>query len=269
VDIPHTLRRWMGRSPATRPLSETEHARAVSRLRETYGVQLVERDPKGNARPWRAEEIALLEETLRLLGPTFYGPFLRGEPLHLWIDRAPGGGGYGNHWLRIGDPKGDLSVLYRVFLHEGTHASNEYRGWPYERHFCTLPGLDWRKENGQWVHPRQQGKPPAPGDWETLPVTSRDVSVAPGEDLAEAVRYYVHSVRGERAWLWPLDLSQPPLYLWDTSPTRFIYVRDYFLALPADHPWYKRLDPTTEARVGAVLASAAPNALQSDARQMG
>ena len=156
-------------------------------------------------------------------------------------------------------------MLYRIFLHEGTHASNEYRGWPYERHFCTLPGLDWRKEGGQWVHPRQQGRPPESGEWETLPVTSRDVSVAPGEDLAETVRYYVHSVRGERAWLWPLDLSQPPLYLWDTSPTRFIYVRDYFLALPRDHPWYKRLDEATEARVGAILARAASDALQSGA----
>ena len=268
MDILETLRRWLWPQNAAAPLSANEHARAVEHLRATYGVHLVERDPKGNARPWRAEEIALLDETLHLLGPTFYGPFLR-RPLHVWIDRTPGGGGYGNDWLRIGEPGHDLSVLYRVFLHEGTHASNEYRGWPYERHFCTLPGLDWRKESGTWRHPRQQGRSFEPGEWETLPVTTRDVSTAPGEDLAEAVRYYVHSVRGERAWLWPLDLSQPPLYLWDTSPTRFIYVRDHFLALPPDHPWYKRLDEATEARVSAVLARAGADALQSGAQQAG
>ncbi len=269
MDILHTLRRWFKTQHTDAPSDTAEHTRAVEHLRAAYGVQLVERDPKGNARPWRAEELALLDETLRLLGPTFYGPFLRGEPLHIWIDRAPGGGGYGNHWLRIGEPGGDLSVLYRVFLHEGTHASNEYRGWPYERQFCTLPGLDWRKVGDTWAHPRQQGRPPEAGQWETLPVTSRDVSTAPGEDLAEAVRYYVHSVRGERVWLWPLDLSQPPLYLWNTSPTRFIYVRDYFLALPPDHPWYKRLDDATETHIGAILAQANTNALQSDPQQTG
>ncbi len=129
--------------------------------------------------------------------------------------------------------------------------------------------MDWRKEGGTWRHPRQQGQPPEAGEWETLPVTTRDVSTATGEDLAEAVRYYVHSVRGERAWLWPLELSQPPLYLWETSPTRFIYVRDYFLALPKEHPWYKRLDDATETRVGAVLARAGTDALQSDAQQTG
>lgn len=85
-----------------------------------------------------------------------------------------------------------------------------------------------------------------PGNWETLPVDSRDVSTAPGEDLAETVRYFVHSVKNERAYLWPLDLSRPATYLWDTSPTRFVFVRDVFLQLPSDHPWYKRLSPAIE-----------------------
>jgi hypothetical protein len=69
------------------------------------------------------------------------------------------------------------------------------------------------------------------------------------------VRYFVHSVRDERAWLWPLDQSKPALYLWDTSPTRFIFVRDYFLALPEGHPWYKRLSPEVEKRVALALRS--------------
>lgn len=230
----------------------SDHQNAVQTLSNSYGVRLVESDPKGNARPWRESELALLIDTLHHLGPTFYKPFLS-RPIHLWIDRNPGGGGFGNDWLRIGNPGQDQSILYRIFLHEGTHASNEYRGWPYENEFCTRPGLDWQKTGDQWTHPRQQGAPPQPGDWETLPVDSRDVSTAPGEDLAEMVRYYVHSVRNERAWLWPLDLSQPPVYLWDTSPTRFVYVRDYFLALPESHPWYKRLSPADEARAAANL----------------
>jgi hypothetical protein len=229
--------------------------RLVEQLRGQYGIQIVEHDPKGNARPWQTDELSLLLDTLNLLGPAFYSPFAAHQ-LHLWIDRNPGGGSFGNDWLRIGEPGSDRSILYRIFLHEGTHASNEYRGWPYENQFCTRPGLDWRRSGTEWTHPRQQGRTPIPGHWETLPVDSRDVSTAPGEDLAEMVRYYVHSVRDERAWLWPLDLSQPPLYLWDTSPTRFIYVRDYFLMLPEHHPWYKRLDPAQEAQAAANLGGA-------------
>ena len=236
------------------PDDRDQHARAVQTLAGTYGVLAVEQDPKGNARPWSQAELELIIDTLRLLGPVFYSPFLR-EPLHLWIDRHPGGGGYGNHWLRIGEPGHDLSILYRILIHEATHASNEYRGWPYENEFYTRPGLDWHRVGEQWVHPRQQGQPPQPGQWETLPVDSRDVSTAPGEDLAEMVRYYVHSVRDERAWLWPLDLSKPPLYLWDTSPTRFVFVRDVFLRLPADHPWYKALPPSVEQQAARNLSA--------------
>jgi len=234
------------------PETDQEHAQTIATLLSTYGIRLVERDPKGNARPWRSQELSLLVEIIHLLGPAFYQPFLR-HPIHLWIDRNPGGGSFGHSWLRIGEPGGDLSILYRIFLHEATHACNEYRGWPYENEFCTRPGLDWRKVGGRWVHPRQQGKPYQPGHWETLPVDSRDVSTAPGEDLAEMVRYYVHSVRHERAWLWPLDPARPPTYLWDTSPTRFVYVRDYFLALPQNHPWYKPLSAADEARAAANL----------------
>lgn len=251
----HSLRDLLEQltAPANEPTFDENHTHAVNTLHDHYGIKLIERDPKGNARPWRMDEIAMLTETLRLLGPTFYGPFSR-QPIHTWIDRNPGSGHYGNHWLRIGEPEDDISILYRIFLHEGTHASNEYRGWPYENDFCTRPGLDWRRNaNGDWVHPRQQGREPDPGEWETLPVNARDVSTAPGEDLAEMVRYFVHSVRNERAWLWPLDLRQPPIYLWDTSPTRFIYVRDHFLALPEGHSWYKRLDPATERSVTANL----------------
>lgn len=237
------------------PAPAEEHTRAIVALHEQYGIKIVETDPKGNARLWRTDELAMLAETLRLLGPTFYGPFDQ-HTVHVWIDRNPGSGHFGNHWLRIGEPGHDLSVLYRIFLHEGTHASNEYRGWPYENSFCTCPGLDWRREGDQWVHPRQQGREPEPGEWETLPVTAQDVSTAPGEDLAEMVRYYVHSVRNERAWLWPLDLSQPPIYLWDTSPTRFVFVRDHFLALTEEHPWYKRLDRASERKAAANLAQA-------------
>jgi hypothetical protein len=67
------------------------------------------------------------------------------------------------------------------------------------------------------------------------------------------VRYYVHSVRQERAWLWPLDLAKPPVYLWDTSPTRFVYVRDYFLELRPDHAWYRWLSPEAEEQAAAHL----------------
>ena len=230
-----------------------DHVRAVQALLGTHGIRLIETDPKGNARAWRRAEIDMLTETLHLLGPVFYEPF-RHDPIHLWIDRNPGGGSFGNGWLRIGEPSDDLSILYRIFLHEGTHASNEFRNWPYESEFCTRPGLDWQKAGDEWIHPRQQGKPFQPGEWETLPVDSRDVSTAPGEDLAEMVRYYVHSVRNERAWLWPLDRNRPAIYLWDTSPTRFVYVRDHFLQLPEDHPWYKRLSPEQESRAAANLA---------------
>ncbi|NDJ74782.1 MAG: hypothetical protein GYB65_00870 [Chloroflexi bacterium] len=231
-----------------------DHQRTVQSLYADFGIHIVERDEKGSARPWNQHELELISDTARLLGREFYQPFLQ-HPLHLWIDQHPGGGGFGNGWLRIGEPGRDLSVLYRVFLHEATHASNEYRGWPYENEYCTCPGLDWRREGDTWVHPRQQGRPPEPGEWETLPVDARDVSVAPGEDLAEMVRYYVHSVRNERAWLWPLEKSQPPLYLWDTSPTRFVFVRDHFLKLPGDHAWYKGLPADVEARAAANLAS--------------
>ncbi len=232
--------------------SESHNARA-SNLLSAYGIRLVEKDSHKNARPWHDDEIALLDETLYLLGSTFYGPFLT-KPLNVWIDRLPGGGSYGHQWLQLGEPGHDLSILYRIFLHEATHASNEYRGWPYETKYCMRPGLDWRREGNRWIHPRQQGSPPEPGNWETLPVQTRDVSTAPGEDLAETVRYFVHSVRNERAWLWPLDLSEPPLYLWDTSPTRFIFVRDCFLRLPPDHIWYRRLADEVEARVASWLA---------------
>jgi hypothetical protein len=243
-----SLHDWAARltsSPDAEP--SPEHTQTVKTLLNTYGIHVVETDPKGNARPWQRDELEMLTTTLHLLGAAFYQPFLT-APIQLWIDRHPGGGSYGDHWLRIGEPGRDVSILYRIFLHEGTHASNEYRGWPYENEFCARPGLNWRKVGSEWVHPRQQGKPLQPGNWETLPVDSRDVSTAPGEDLAETVRYFVHSVKNERAWLWPLDLSKPPLYLWDTSPTRFVYVRDHFLALAADHPWYKRLPPDVEAR---------------------
>lgn len=251
-----SLLRWLWTQlfGGDRPGAEPGHDAAVARLEAAFGVRVVESDAKGNARPLRMAELSALLETLELLGPRFYGPF-RDDPLHLWVDRSPGGGGYGNKWLRIGEPGSDETVLYRVFLHEGTHACNEYRGWPYESKWCTLPGLDWRKDGGgNWVHPRQQGRPPEPGAWETLPVTTQDVSTAPGEDLAETVRYFVHSVKDERAFLWPLDLSQPPLYLWDTSPTRFVLVRDHFLALPEGHPWRRPLEPGQEARAAANLA---------------
>jgi hypothetical protein len=228
------------------------HAQAVQRLADFYGIHLIESDPKGTVRPWRQEELNLLIETIHLLGPAFFASF-KDNQLQMWIDRNPGGGHFGNGSLRIGEPGNDLSILYRVLLHEGTHASNEFRGWPYESAFCTKPGLDWRKDGDNWVHPRQQGKTPQPGDWETLPVDTHDVSVAPGEDLAEMVRYYVHSVKDERAWLWPLDQSKPATYLWDTSPTRFVYIRDHFLQLPTDHPWYKQLSPVQEARAAANL----------------
>lgn len=232
----------------TAPDAETSdpvHAQAVQRLRDIYGIKIIESDPKGGVRPWRQDELNIVLETIHLLGPTFYAPFKQ-KPISIWIDRQPDGGHFGNGSLRIGEPNDDVSILYRVLLHEGTHASNEYRGWPYENEFCTKPGLDWHKDGEIWVHPRQQGKPPQPGEWETLPVDTNDVSVAPGEDLAEMVRYYVHSVKKERAWLWPLDQTKPARNLWDSSPTRFVYVRDHFLQLPEDHPWYHRLSPEQE-----------------------
>lgn len=237
------------------PGNEPGRDDAIARLAEQFGVRVVERDLARNARPLRLDELTVLLETLEGLGPRFWEPF-RADPLHLWVDRNPGGGGYANKWLRVGEPGRDVSILYRIFIHEGTHASNEYRGWPYETTWCTLPGLDWRKDAaGNWVHPRQQGRPPEPGAWETLPVSAQDVSTAPGEDLAEMVRYYVHSVKGERAFLWPLDLAQPPIYLWDSSPTRFVLVRDHFLGLPDGHPWHRRLAPEQEARAASNLGA--------------
>jgi hypothetical protein len=243
---------WQRPPPVADSVRPAERGALVDHLHSTYGIKLIESDPKGNARPLSTAELLTLRQTLDLLGETWSAPF-REKPIHFWIDRTPGGGHYGNQWLRIGEPHNDLSVLYRIFIHEGTHASNEYRGWLYENAWCFKNGLDWRKEGDEWTHPRQQGKPLHSGDWETLPVDSRDVSTAPGEDLAEMVRYYVHSVREERAYLWPLDLSKPPTYLWETSPTRFVFVRDVFLRLPEDSPLYKRLSPALERRAAANL----------------
>lgn len=234
------------------PGTVTARATLVNILLSKYGLRLIETDPKGNARPLTDAELQTVQATAEALGPAWYGPF-RTKPISLWVDRNPGGGHYGNGWLRIGDPKGDVSILYRILIHEGTHATNEYQGWPYELVWCTKPGLDWRKQGETWVHPRQQAKPKLPGEWESLPVDSRDVSTAPAEDLAEMVRYYVHSVRGERAYLWPLDQSKPPIYLWETSPTRFVYVRDVFLRLSPTHPLYKQLPPDLEARAARNL----------------
>ncbi|MHB8627910.1 MAG: hypothetical protein ACYDBJ_10850 [Aggregatilineales bacterium] len=228
-------------------LPASAHTQLLAEMRDTFGLNVIETDPKGNARPLTDAELSTLHATAQALGETWYGLFRR-QPIQLWIDRNPGGGGYANGWLRIGDQGGDVSAIYRIFIHEGTHASNEYRGWPYELQWCSKPGLDWRKVGDTWTHPRQQGAAMQPGNWETLPVDSRDVSTAPGEDLAETVRYFVHSVKNERAYLWPLDQSRPPTYLWDTSPTRFVFVRDVFLQLPSGHPWYKRLSPEIEQR---------------------
>jgi hypothetical protein len=225
-----------------------------SQLASRYGIKLIEQDPKGNARQLTLGETATMVNTIKDLGPEWYGPFLR-SPINLWVDRNPGGGGYGNGWLRIGDTKGDVTALYRILIHEGTHASNEYRNWLYENHWCFKPGFDWRKEGETWHHPRQQGAKMESGNWETLPVDSRDVSTSPGEDLAESVRYYVHSVKNERQFLWPLDKSKPPLYLWTTSPTRFVFVRDIFLKLPPTHPWYKMLTPAQEQLAAENMAA--------------
>ena len=225
----------------------SNHAQLLVEMRDSFGLNVIETDPKGNARPLTDAELSILHATAQALGESWYGSFRR-QPIQLWIDRNPGGGGYGNGWLRIGDQGGDVSAIYRIFIHEGTHASNEYRGWPYESQWCSKPGLDWRKVGDTWTHPRQQGTAMQPGNWETLPVDSWDVSTAPGEDLAETVRYFVHSVKNERAYLWPLDQSRPATYLWDTSPTRFVFVRDVFLQLPPDHPWYKRLPSAIEQR---------------------
>jgi hypothetical protein len=227
-------------------IPSVERARTISTLSEIYGIQIIERESQGRARPPTDAELSTILTTVRDLGPEWYGPF-RNRPLRLWIDQQPGGGSYGDGSLRIGDPGGDLSLLYRILMHEGTHASNEYRHWPYENEWCTKPGFDWKKVgDNQWTHPRQQGTAMQPGDWETLPVDARDVSTSPGEDLAEMVRYFVHSVKDERAYLWPLDLSKPATYLWTTSPTRFVFVRDIFLKLPPTHPWFKQLTEDQE-----------------------
>ncbi len=242
--------------PATPAIDDRDIDRAgtISMLSASYGICLVEHDPKGNARPANSAELLTILSTVHDLGPAWYGPFLE-NPVHLWIDRTPGGGSFGNGWLRIGDPQDDLSVLYRILIHEGTHASNEYRNWVFENEWCMKPGLDWRLEGKTWVHPRQQGGKLQPGDWETLPVDSRDVSTAPGEDLAEMVRYYVHSVKNERTCLWPLDLSKPATFLWATSPTRFVFVRDVFLKLAVSHTWYRQLSPQQEQLAAENLAS--------------
>ncbi len=231
-----------------------DRTKATVTLLQSYGIEIVDQVSQGMARPPTDAELTVLTNTTRDLGMEWYEAF-RNKPIKLWIDRAKGGGEYGNGWLRIGDSHGDVSLVYRTFIHEGTHASNEYRGWLYENHWCTKPGFDWLLTGDRWVHPRQQGSAMQSGDWETLPVDSRDVSTAPGEDLAEMVRYFVHSVKDERAYLWPLDLSKPPVYLWETSPTRFVFVRDVFLKLSPGHPWYKRLSPEQEQLAASHLAS--------------
>jgi hypothetical protein len=238
--------------------ASVERAATISALAELYSIEIIERESQGKARPPTDAELTTILTTVRDLGQAWYGPF-RNRRLRIWIDQQPGGGSYGNGFLRIGDPGGDLSLLYRILMHEGTHASNEYRDWPYENEWCTKPGFDWKKVgDSQWVHPRQQGTQMQAGDWETLPVDARDVSVSPAEDLAEMVRYFVHSVKEERAYLWPLDLSQPPTYLWTTSPTRFVFVRDIFLELPPTHAWYRRLPPEQEQLALSNLSAPAP-----------
>lgn len=247
ADFLRALFQSLWQTPAGNPAENLNRAQIVDQLFQECGLRLIESDPKGNARPLTMAEIKILRETTLSLGPVWYAPF-RSNPLNLWVDRNPGGGHYGNHWLRIGDPGKDPTALYRIFIHEGTHASNEYRQWMYEQEWCTKPGLDWKRLGEAWMHPRQQGTAMQAGNWETLPVDSRDVSVAPGEDLAEMVRYFVHSVKNERGFLWPLDQNKPPTMLWDTSPTRFVFVRDVFLRLSTDHPWYKTLAPDQEMR---------------------
>jgi hypothetical protein len=223
-----------------------DRARTLATLAETYGLQVVDHDAQGNARPPTESELSTLQATVRDMGLEWYGPF-RNRPLRIWLDPGHGGGGYSGGTLRIGDTRGDVSLLYRILIHEGTHASNEYRGWPYENEWCFKPGFDWQKVgDNKWTHPRQQGTAMQQGDWETLPVDSRDVSTSPAEDLAEMVRYFVHSVKNERAYLWPLDQSKPATYLWASSPTRYVFVRDIFLRLSPNHPWYKRLSPEQE-----------------------
>jgi hypothetical protein len=218
---------------------------ALNIIGNSFGFHVIESDPKGNSRPLDDAELAVLYGTLQKLGESWYGGF-RSKPINFWIDKNPGGGGYNDGWIRIGEPGGDPSILYRILLHEGTHASNEYRGWMYENEWCQRPGLDWRKNGETWTHPRIQDGQHESGEWESLPTDTRDVSIHPAEDLAEMVRYYVHSVRAERAYLWPLDLEKPAVYLWDTSPTRHVFVRDVFLKLPSDHAWYKPLHPVLE-----------------------
>jgi hypothetical protein len=227
---------------------------ALGLLAQKFGFKVIESDPKGNSRPLKPDELAVLYDTVAALGPMWYGGFLA-RPINFWIDKNPGGGGYNDGWIRIGEPGDDPSILYRILIHEGTHATNEYRKWMYETEWCTRPGLDWRKVGDGWQHPRIQGDPAQQrsGEWETLPTSTRDVSINPGEDLAETVRYFVHSVKAERAYLWPLDLSKPAIYLWDSSPTRYVFVRDVFLKLTPDHPWYKTLHPTLERYAKANL----------------
>lgn len=228
------------------------HAAALSALASSFGLTVIESDPKGNSRPLRSDELAVLYDTVEKLGPSWYGDF-RARPINFWIDRNPGGGGYNDGWIRIGEPGNDPSILYRILIHEGTHAANEFRKWMYETEWCQRPGLDWRKVGEVWQHPRKQDAPMQPGEWESLPTATRDVSINPGEDLAEMVRYFVHSVKAERAYLWPLDTSKPADYLWDTSPTRFVFVRDVFLKLSPDHVWYKTLHPLLERHAKANL----------------
>ena len=68
-----SLSNWIGRLLGlAEPESSGEHSRAVDVLKSTYGLRLIETDPKGNARPWRSSELSMLQETLRLLGPAFY-----------------------------------------------------------------------------------------------------------------------------------------------------------------------------------------------------
>src|SRR5512140_1664144 len=97
---------------AIKPLAMS-HADALSALRATFGITVVESDPKGNSRPLQPDELAILYETVQSLGPTWYGKF-PAKPVNFWIDKNPGGGGYNDSWLRIGEPGADPSVLYRI-----------------------------------------------------------------------------------------------------------------------------------------------------------
>ena len=124
-----------------------------------------------------------------------------------------------------------------------THASNEYRGWPYENEFCTCPGLDWRKKGDTWTHPRSRGAAGAcPGDPAGRP---RDVSTALGEDLAESVRY-CPLVRDERAWRPPTKASRRSTCgIRRRHASSMSATTSYSFRIS---PWYRRLDAVVDAR---------------------